>query len=162
MAPKREMAIKAWLIPATFPPLCTAARRRHSALYHLLLQLANLFLRYTLLHKVESLCQHTNKEFNSKTWAIKTIAIIQKCQMKCKISWLSITGFWKTNALYCNLNHVKVQKNWKKCQIKNKKITLCGRKRCNPFLFLSYYPTYMYVCIKSELLAPTYTYSGSN
>ena len=28
-----------------------AARWRHSALYHLLLQLANLFLQYTLLHK---------------------------------------------------------------------------------------------------------------
>lgn len=53
-----------------------AARRRHSALYHLLLQLANLFLRYTLLHKVEYLCQHTNKELNSKTRAIKTIAIV--------------------------------------------------------------------------------------
>ena len=37
-----------------------AARWRHSALYHLLLQLANLFLRYTLLHKVESLIQIKN------------------------------------------------------------------------------------------------------
>ena len=56
-------------------PAATAARRSHSALYHLLLQLANLFLRYTLLHKVKSLCQHTNKELNPKTRPFKNIAI---------------------------------------------------------------------------------------